>query len=367
MTSPSDSTAAVDPASAPVLFRANKKRKAGLRQRAASPDGTAIASSSSAAPKTTPLNPPDAAVPTTSVPDTVSAADDETESHIPSALRHRSRKRLNGVGFSARGSTITAAASTDETDPLSSTSSSRALATVVASSPDDEPLIAKRFAPQTGTAAATIVNKHIPPPLASRVSHTSASAPPPPPAADPDPKNHPIMQGKLMEVDLGDEVRARNQAMTEKAARRLLGEVDGADADNPDGRRAKKPRLGRDGKPWRPRNRRNSDDIKRDQLVEEILRENRLDVYDVPETQQPQYEGDGDADDRIAEEFRREFMDAMVQRQQKKKTAAPPARAGARKADEEVLKGPKLGGSRNARAAMRDLLLKKEKEKESRR
>jgi hypothetical protein len=27
-----------------------------------------------------------------------------------------------------------------------------------------------------------------------------------------------------------------------------------------------------------------------------------------------------------------------------------------------VLKGPKLGGSRNSRAAMRDLLLKKEKE-----
>ncbi|KZL88200.1 mrna splicing factor rna helicase [Colletotrichum incanum] len=396
MTSPSESTAAVDPASAPalapILFRANKKRKVGLRQRAASPDSTAIASSSSASPKTTPLNVSNAAVPTTSAPDAVPAADDETESHIPSALRHRSRKRLNGVGFSARGSTVTAAASTDETDPLSSTSSSRALVTAVASPPEDEPLIAKRFAPQTGTAAATIVNKHMmeyieshlsnrkspaaqpttnPPPLASTVSHTSASAPssapPPPPAADPDPKNHPIMQGKLMEVDLGDEVRARNQAMTEKAARRLLGEVDSADADNPDGRRAKKPRLGRDGKPWRSRNRRNSDDIKRDQLVEEILRENRLDVYDVPKTQQPQYEGDGDADDRIAEEFRREFMDAMVQRQQKKKTAAAPARAGARKADEEVLKGPKLGGSRNARAAMRDLLLKKEKEKESRR
>ncbi|GJC99648.1 mRNA splicing factor rna helicase [Colletotrichum higginsianum] len=186
------------------------------------------------------------------------------------------------------------------------------------------------------------------------------------------------MQGKLMEVDLGDEVRARNQAMTEKAARRLLGEVDGAGADNPDGRKGKKPRLGRDGKPWRPRNRRNSDDIKRDQLVEEILRENRptsnvcngmlrnskVDVYDVPKPQEPQNEGPGDADDRIAEEFRREFMDAMVQRQQRKKTAAAPARAGARKADEDVLKGPKLGGSRNSRAAMRDLLLKKEKEKE---
>lgn len=80
------------------------------------------------------------------------------------------------------------------------------------------------------------------------------------------------MQGKLMEVDLGDEVRARNQAMTEKAARRLLG---AAVDDDTGGRRAKKPRLGRDGKPWRPRNRRTSDDIKRDQLVEEILRENR--------------------------------------------------------------------------------------------
>ncbi|KAJ0158211.1 hypothetical protein CTA2_12074 [Colletotrichum tanaceti] len=176
------------------------------------------------------------------------------------------------------------------------------------------------------------------------------------------------MQGKLMEVDLGDEVRARNQAMTEKAARRLLGEVDGADADNPDVRGGKKPRLGRDGKPWRPRNRRKSDDIKRDQLVEEILRENRLDVYDVPKPQEPQNEGPGDADDRVAEEFRREFMDAMVQRRQRRKAAhAAPARAGARKADEEVLKGPKLGGSRNSRAAMRNLLLKKEKEKDSRR
>lgn len=72
---------------------------------------------------------------------------------------------------------------------------------------------------------------------------------------------------------------------------------------------------------------------------------------------------DGAADDRIAEEFRREFLDAMTQRHQKKKAAtATTARSGARKEDAEVLKGPKLGGSRNARAAMRDILLKKERE-----
>lgn len=42
----------------------------------------------------------------------------------------------------------------------------------------------------------------------------------------------------------------------------------------------------------------------------------------------------------------------------KKKKVAQPARTGT----EDVLKGPKLGGSRNVRAAMRDILLKKEKD-----
>ncbi|KAL2881544.1 hypothetical protein SGCOL_003111 [Colletotrichum sp. CLE4] len=387
MASPADQTPTTDaaPAPAPILFRANKKRKAGLRQRAASPTED---NDNNAASK--PHSTVENATTPASITETTSTGDDGPESHIPSALRHRSRKRLNGVGFSARGSssatTTTNTAAGDDTDPMS-LSSSRALVPAPVQTPDEDPLIAKRFAPQTGAAATTIVNKHM---MEYIESHLSNRNPPPPsseqstsqnqaaatnPSATtasastetPDPKNHPIMQGKLMEVDLGDEVRARNQAMTEKAARRLLGEAVDDDGSGHGGRRAKKPRLGRDGKPWRSRNRRNSDDVKRDQLVEEILRENRLDVYDVPKPQEPQNDGDGDADDRIAEEFRREFMDAMVQRQQKKKTAAPAARAGARKADEEVLKGPKLGGSRNARAAMRDLLLKKEKEKDSRR
>jgi hypothetical protein len=80
------------------------------------------------------------------------------------------------------------------------------------------------------------------------------------------------MTGKLMEIDLGDEARARNIAETERARRRLEGLPDEeVDSDG----RPRKVRLGRDGKPWRGRNRRNSEDIKRDQLVEEFLRENR--------------------------------------------------------------------------------------------
>ncbi|KAF9876448.1 hypothetical protein CkaCkLH20_05856 [Colletotrichum karsti] len=368
MASP-EQTPPVDPSNPPILFR--KKRKAGIRQRAASPDDT-----------TTNIAAPTVPIPTTEPNDkTVARSNDddaqETEQHIPSAIRHRARKRLNGVAFSTTART----SSSDDRPATADMSSSRALVPAT-SPPSDEPLIAKRFAPQTGLAT-TIVNKHMMEYIESHLSNraspsaeaTSNTTPQPGGASsasgstsaaaapDKEKKVHPIMQGKLMEVDLGDEVRARNQAMTEKAARRLLGEaVPDEDEAGDGGRKAKKSRLGRDGKPWRPRNRRNSDDVKRDRLVEEILRENKLDVYDVPAVQQPQYEGDGDADDRIAEEFRREFMDAMVQRQQKKKATAPPARVGARKADEDVLRGPKLGGSRNSRAAMRDLLLKKEKE-----
>nr|XP_036583496.1 mRNA splicing factor rna helicase [Colletotrichum truncatum]KAF6792539.1 mRNA splicing factor rna helicase [Colletotrichum truncatum] len=356
-----------------ILFRANRKRKVGLRQRAPSPDDATLSD-------TKPTATDSKSMKTTEYQSIPSHADSEREADdkeevIPSAIRHRARKRLNGVGFSASRATAP-----DETTS-SDISASRALVPATSPPVEDEPLITKRFAPQTGLAT-TIVNKHIPETdkarteyIESRLSNrkspvvetrtqmqaATSSSTAPTTLAENDTKAHPIMQGKLMEVDLGDEVRARNQAMTEKAARRLLGEA--VPEEETEGtRKAKKPRLGRDGKPWRPRNRRGSDDIKRDELVEKILRENKLDVYDVPAMQQPQYEGDGDADDRIAEEFRREFMDAMVQRQQKKKAAVPPARAGARKTDEEVLKGPKLGGSRNSRAAMRDLLLKKERE-----
>ncbi len=93
------------------------------------------------------------------------------------------------------------------------------------------------------------------------------------------PEKHTALQGKLMEVDLGDEVRSRNAAMTERARRRLLGEeVDDDDDDERKTGRPTKVRLGRDGKPWRPRKRRGSDDVKRDRIVEEILRENKCEL-----------------------------------------------------------------------------------------
>lgn len=92
-----------------------------------------------------------------------------------------------------------------------------------------------------------------------------------------------------------------------------------------------------------------------------------VDVYDVQDQAESSAEAGEDmpADERIAEQFRREFMDAMAARRQARRRApAPPPRPGAKQ--EEILRGPKLGGSRNARAAMRDILLSQQEAKKKR-
>ena len=82
----------------------------------------------------------------------------------------------------------------------------------------------------------------------------------------------PATLGKLQEIDLGAEVRDRNVLQTERARRRLIGEEV---ADEEEERKPVKVRLGPDGKPWRGRKRRASEDVRRDRLVEDVLRENR--------------------------------------------------------------------------------------------
>ncbi|KAI0404361.1 hypothetical protein F4802DRAFT_598323 [Xylaria palmicola] len=289
-------------------------------------------------------------------------------------LRNARKSRLRGVTFGADNNGARGGVDGEEDDELSQMireEEKKAMEQSIAAAN-------KRFAPQTGLSGE-IVNRHMEEYIEAELArrhhvashpgkhrpsdHPGAGAAQNEPAATGGDGKHTALTGKLLEVDLGDEVRSRNAAMTDRARRKLQGL---AVEDEDEAGRPKKVRLGRDGKPWRPRNRRNSDDVKRDQLVEEILRENRLDVYETP-TPPPGVnageEEDTAADDRIAEEFRREFLDAMAERHRRRKPVGPPSKPGAKK-DEEVLKGPKLGGSRNTRAAMRDLLLKKEREKD---
>ncbi|KAL2358459.1 hypothetical protein BJ546DRAFT_959909 [Cryomyces antarcticus] len=229
-----------------------------------------------------------------------------------------------------------------------------------------------RFAPQTGKVA-DVLDKHMMAYVDSemaRLRHKGAFAP----DQTQEPTfarqqgtagllgeahrpRQPAGLGKLQEIDLGPDATLRNIARTEAATRRLEnGQVDEIEA--PVG----KVRLGKDGKPWRGRKRRNSEDVKRDKLVEEVLRESKLDIYDEPDQALNPNE-DQAADDRIAEQFRREFMDAINSKHIRR--TAPTMPGGPTKGGkvDDRPKGPKLGGSRSARAAMRALEEKAAKKK----
>lgn len=148
-------------------------------------------------------------------------------------------------------------------------------------------------------------------------------------------------QGKLQEVDLGPEAASR----THEDWKRLEGEAP-----------ASRIRLGKDVKPRRGPKRRNSDDMRRDQMVEAVLREAKcnypldsycsllkttVEFFDEAPTN-PHFVG---TDDDMVERFRTEYFESIEERQQRK----PAMLSGAR----DQPKGPKLGGSRSARAAMR--------------
>jgi Hepatocellular carcinoma-associated antigen 59 len=165
----------------------------------------------------------------------------------------------------------------------------------------------------------------------------------------------PVGVGKLMEIDLGPSATLMNIARTEAATRRMQGIEEPPiptveSRGRARGGKTKTP-LGPDGKPWRSRkNRRTDEDLKRDRLVEQVLSESKLDIYDAPAPGTGEDGGTGEdmaADDRLAEQFKQEFLDAQMARNARRTNGAPPAKAG-----EDRPKGPKLGGSRSARAAM---------------
>jgi hypothetical protein len=162
-----------------------------------------------------------------------------------------------------------------------------------------------------------------------------------------------IAAGKLQEIDLGPSSTHSNYIRTVAAAKRL----DSPASQQQDyGLKKRKPRpgLGPDGKPWRNRrNRRTSDDLKRDALVESIMAGAPMDVF-APTVQSSAGDTgtDADADERMLQDFQREYFDAQTMRQARK----PPPVTGKDKEAESKVKGPRLGGSRSARAAMHKAL-----------
>ncbi|GAB7341057.1 hypothetical protein MBLNU457_7379t1 [Dothideomycetes sp. NU457] len=117
--------------------------------------------------------------------------------------------------------------------------------------------------------------------------------------------------------------------------------------------RKERVRLGRDGKPLPPRKKRyerTAEDVARDAMVERLLSENRFEnVYTSPSSDadrrgdSSQAGLDEDADARMADEFRREFIATAEENKARRQVG------GAKATD--MSKGPKMGGSKNQRAA----------------
>ncbi|KAF7116083.1 hypothetical protein CNMCM5793_004004 [Aspergillus hiratsukae] len=253
-------------------------------------------------------------------------------------LRRLQRARKGGIEFSN-----TSRQSTDKTG------NQAAMTTVTAEDLENERIRAMcdRFTAYTGQTVD--VDKHIqqmPADTANSNISATGQASSAIPSTTVALQREPASLGKLHEIDLGQETKLQNIARTEAATRRLVGDDRGASPAYEDSI----PSIaasGKDGKPWRNRKRRNSEDIERDRLVEEVLRESKLDVYDEPEEEA--LLDDQAADDRVAEQFRREFLDAIQSRRRVTRTKNTKAAV-----KPEVPRGPKLGGSRSARAAMRE-------------
>ncbi|PHH60065.1 hypothetical protein CDD81_2151 [Ophiocordyceps australis] len=142
----------------------------------------------------------------------------------------------------------------------------------------------------------------------------------------------PTKLGKLFEVDVSRHVEQR--ARPEQAERAPRGQK-----------------------------RRGSDDMKLGRFVEQFLNENKLQVFDLSSqaiAPPPSAGDDRSADDRLADEYRRRHNDQVALRRQRRRPAQPPR---PQPPPGEILRGPKLGGSRNQRAAIRDILLQQERDR----
>lgn len=159
--------------------------------------------------------------------------------------------------------------------------------------------------------------------------------------------------GKIEEVD----IRALVDRTDEKWKRLESGEFEQKSTG--------KVRLGRDGKPRRPPKRRNSEDIRRDQLVEAVLSESKctissssrsaslIRVVDFFDAQAPgpfNTTDSGNNDEAVLAQFQAEYYESIEEARQQQRKPVPTLGV---KGAKEAPKGPKLGGSKSVRAKMR--------------
>jgi hypothetical protein len=156
-------------------------------------------------------------------------------------------------------------------------------------------------------------------------------------------------KGKIEEVDLSERMQ------TQQTGQRV--------------QRPEEDSAGQSGKARhgyrRRQKRRNSDDIRRDEMVEAVLRESKrmtapssttahfpltksiVEYFDEPMPSAFFGNNSANNDDALAAQFQADYLESLEEARQQRKPAMP---AGGAKGVKEAPKGPKLGGSKSTRA-----------------
>ncbi|CZT25758.1 uncharacterized protein RCC_11427 [Ramularia collo-cygni] len=96
---------------------------------------------------------------------------------------------------------------------------------------------------------------------------------------------------------------------------------------------------------------RDAHDIARDAMVDQIMRESQVPIYEQSNSKANEVQpGDFDADAAAEEAFRAEFLRSLEEQQNRRRPAAPPVQ---QRGAPPVPTGPKLGGSRAQREKMK--------------
>lgn len=96
---------------------------------------------------------------------------------------------------------------------------------------------------------------------------------------------------------------------------------------------------------------RDAHDIARDAMVDQIMRESQVPIYDHPNSKSHDKQSeDFDADEAAAAAFRAEFLLNLEGQQNRRRPAAPPVQ---QRGAPPIPTGPKLGGSRAQREKMK--------------
>ncbi|OBT73579.1 hypothetical protein VF21_07643 [Pseudogymnoascus sp. 05NY08] len=345
----------------PPLFRPSKKRKI-YRQRATSPPTTAIS------PPTT-EGATSSALPPQSPTSTAAAAADEDAPSTAAIRRLLASRRQRGGGVEFRAESPRGVDDEEE-------EGEGAVVVVRRESHDDGhteegglSMGGKRFVTQTGMSAEGVdrhMMAYIDSELAKRLKPAGSSA---------DTTSTSSIRATTAAEDSATASQSQRQRQPsppyQTASRGKLMEIELPPSSTPAplAKAVRKPRLGRDGQPLRGKKRRTEEDIRRDALVEAVMRENGLGIYEPPPPPTTSASGDGEGDEEIAERFRREFLEGVEERRRGGGGGGGAGSAGKGKVvgkggkEEEGLKGPKLGGSRSARAGVREALLKAERGK----